>query len=866
MSLHHIAQHLKDQGRGPDDMLVHMTSGEVAAMQNLAKAHGGSLTVNPQTGLPEAGFLSSVLPMALGAVAVATGQLEFLPYIAAGVGVADYALTGSLTQGLMAGLGTWSGGSLASGFATTGAEEAAKNAAEGLAPTVSTVAPPPAPVPTPGGGLVPNPADLNNAATVAEDAAGYSGSTNGVPNQVEGTKAFNPNPTDAAKNEALRENMLRGASSFSNIGQTIMNNKAAALGAALPLLSGTDILGNLTGTKKGPIAGVNQSSGAGSNPFGLKTIPRDSNGNPIFNASIPAQPNPAYQATYPNYVANPYNAYGAAAGGVMKMAVGGSAPMIGTPAQNTTMNSSVGNNTMFPMSEMARSYYATPTQLPAGINAQTNPNPAGQNTDGQIPGYGPRLDTNTGQMMNNFADGGLANLPYVQQSQNQPGTANGYTPAGGGSTYGQGQFSPQTTAMQPMGLNQAPFTQMGMPPTQFAQGGVAQYAGKYESMVSGLQDIKEGADIATRRPVMDTPRADVGIYEDESDVRNLDAYNRTQALLKKAMTSSHVKPSKGLPKSAVLGALDMTPAQQAAAEQQAKASIAKDSDTSEVKEGGLMRYADGGNTALQPTIANPNNAALFNALGVNPATGQAAQTASYTPTTSAPSTGLDESNLAKAFAVSTAAAQQSPSVYQPKYNDYLANPFNMQQAGQSYSPQAIPTPAGLPMLTQNNSVGAAGYKIDPMQMVGSPAYKAEQDRLAAEKKAAEEDSHKGMHQGFAGQWYTDTPPDPNYAKGGYLNGYAMGGHLGGYSDGGHLLKGPGDGVSDSIPATIGGKQPARLAEGEFVIPARIVSELGNGSTDAGAKRLYAMMDRIKAKRSKAKNIAANTKAYKYLPA
>jgi hypothetical protein len=89
MSLHHIAKHLKDQGRGPDDMLVHMTSGEVKALQGLAQAHGGSLSINPKTGLPEAGILSTVLPMALGAVAVATGQLEFLPLIAAGVGVAD---------------------------------------------------------------------------------------------------------------------------------------------------------------------------------------------------------------------------------------------------------------------------------------------------------------------------------------------------------------------------------------------------------------------------------------------------------------------------------------------------------------------------------------------------------------------------------------------------------------------------------------------------------------------------------------------------------------------------------------------------------------------------------------------------------
>ena len=90
--------------------------------------------------------------------------------------------------------------------------------------------------------------------------------------------------------------------------------------------------------------------------------------------------------------------------------------------------------------------------------------------------------------------------------------------------------------------------------------------------------------------------------------------------------------------------------------------------------------------------------------------------------------------------------------------------------------------------------------------------------------------------------------------------------LGGYSDGGQLLRGPGDGVSDSIPATIGGKQPARLADGEFVVPARIVSELGNGSTEAGARKLYEMMDRIKASRKKAKNIAADTKAAKHLPA
>jgi hypothetical protein len=95
------------------------------------------------------------------------------------------------------------------------------------------------------------------------------------------------------------------------------------------------------------------------------------------------------------------------------------------------------------------------------------------------------------------------------------------------------------------------------------------------------------------------------------------------------------------------------------------------------------------------------------------------------------------------------------------------------------------------------------------------------------------------------------------------------GSLGGYSDGGRLLRGPGDGVSDNIPATIGNRQPARLADGEFVVPARIVSEIGNGSTEAGARKLYAMMDRVQRARRKTvgKNkVATDTKAERLLPA
>ena len=90
--------------------------------------------------------------------------------------------------------------------------------------------------------------------------------------------------------------------------------------------------------------------------------------------------------------------------------------------------------------------------------------------------------------------------------------------------------------------------------------------------------------------------------------------------------------------------------------------------------------------------------------------------------------------------------------------------------------------------------------------------------------------------------------------------------LGGYSDGGRLLKGPGDGMSDNIPAQIGAKQPARLADGEFVVPADVVSHLGNGSTDAGAKQLYKMMDRIRAARTGNKKQGKQINPNKFTPA
>ena len=135
MNMTPIAAAVQAQGRGGDTMLVHMTPGEVRGLQDLAKAYGGSLSINPQTGLPEAGFLSSILPTlagfalnafapglgtavgsALGATGAAAGTLGTGLLVGGATGL----LTGNLGKGLMAGLGAYGGAGLGQGVMQAG--------------------------------------------------------------------------------------------------------------------------------------------------------------------------------------------------------------------------------------------------------------------------------------------------------------------------------------------------------------------------------------------------------------------------------------------------------------------------------------------------------------------------------------------------------------------------------------------------------------------------------------------------------------------------------------------------------------------------------------------------------------------------
>ena len=191
---------------------------------------------------------------------------------------------------------------------------------------------------------------------------------------------------------------------------------------------------------------------------------------------------------------------------------------------------------------------------------------------------------------------------------------------------------------------------------------------------------------------------------------------------------------------------------------------------------------------------------------------------------------------------------------------YYATPSQMptsaQQTMASYEPKTNPLTGEPTVGMRGGGTGADALK----DLMGSrdavdqyvSQYQTDPATVAAKAQGGDYNAMLAMNK-------VKNTPNANYAQGGIAN-------LGGYSDGGRMLKGPGDGMSDSIPASIQGKQPARLADNEFVVPADVVSHLGNGSSDAGAKKLYAMMSKVRQARTGKAKQAPAIKADKYMPA
>jgi len=247
----------------------------------------------------------------------------------------------------------------------------------------------------------------------------------------------------------------------------------------------------------------------------------------------------------------------------------------------------------------------------------------------------------------------------------------------------------------------------------------------------------------------------------------------------------------------------------------------------------------------------------------------------------APSAGLNVSNsLAGLNPLVAQSAMQSGT------NFALNAPSIAPGAGGIANLPAVAPSVAAPSVTA--SATPASFYTDPMKYIGEHKFLAGSSALAGAMGAKADPYSPEEYNGPLKRFrlssdYRGVTP---YAEGGitdlaasgydqmvgeqpmYSSNMAAGGisNLGNYSDGGRMLKGPGDGMSDSIPASIAGKRPARLATEEFVVPADVVSHLGNGSSDAGAKQLYAMMDKVRQARTGRKSQGREINPQKYMPA
>lgn len=710
MSLQIAAKHLASHGRGSDTTLVHMTPGEVASLQSLAQQHGGSLTTNPHTGLPEAGFLSALLPMAAGAGLAAMGMPS--GYAALAVG-ATSALTngGDLKQGLMNGISAYGGADMATAFMGAGAGAMAAPAAAPVAeaaPAISAAPAVSAAAPSAGSVAGSSMQDALNKLPEAYRGPSYGAEagnvslpslTSAAPAEVVQAAAAATPAAQAAKQAVSLNDMdigqrwdaLKAGATGANAMKYAKENPLPSLGIAASLLTPDENKQpqKAADTDRGPRAGLQY------HPGWSKPLPK-----------------PNMQGIEQTY----NRPYYAAEGGVTHMAEGGITPLLDQ--------------------KQLFADYLKRVMGGGGTEAGT--------------GTGTETETETKK----------PDLPFLEApvESNTRGSGRG----GVSEPSDSGWVAP--TSEQAYNWSQA---------------------GKNLGVISPL-----GGGL-------------LGMYGNYL-ARNVDPnYGHESMRAPRATATEGQGEGLGVGKQTV-------------------------ENMGRVPSGiSLNDFADNyrmyGEGAMQGNGAYASPVPSFEGVRND----YAVERGAYLPGTT--------------------------------LNENLKEISN--------------TPSG-PV-----SVGIGALSSDPATRAQELA-----NRDAATERAAisaQAGNGGGGHDWGGGGQGAATGGNNGDASGGgdrgTRGGFAQGGDihgglpnpydLGSYSDGGRLLKGPGDGVSDSIPATIGKGRPARLANNEFVIPARIVSEIGNGSTDAGARALYKMMDRVQQRRSKTVGrgkVAVNSKAYKEL--
>jgi hypothetical protein len=386
MSLQHAAKHLAAHGRGKDTELIHMDKGEIASLQKLALANGGSLTINPQTGLPEAGFLSAILPMVAGAGLM---MIPGMQASAAGliVGGLQTARTGSLKQGIMAGLGAYGGAGLAgsagaAGASTTNAANATANTIPQYGPSFTDAqsfdpsvlnAPPPvvssaAPIPDYGpvgehtassARLPTSPGGMNVTAPTPPTGGISQAGPSFTDGQSYGYPAGTQPPTIPKSfegmNAADRAASIRSGASFSNAGDFIAANPKTAVGAAASIASGMQKDPTMSQPDKDMGQRYSYSPGT-ANPIPEPDVP-------TYEDMLTQQGNYGRQQKYFNPAYTPIS--NTAAKDLYNYAAGG-------PVEQMSNQAAMGANTMYPMANMATSSFATPYQAPQSTNMLAN--------------------------------------------------------------------------------------------------------------------------------------------------------------------------------------------------------------------------------------------------------------------------------------------------------------------------------------------------------------------------------------------------------------------------------------------------------------------------------------------------------------
>jgi len=749
MSLAAIADHMASKGRGPDSMLIHMSPREVQGLQALAMKHGGSLTINPDTGLPEAGFLDKLLPTIIGAGLTFFSGGAINPMMAAGiVGGLQTVRTGDLGKGLAAGLGAYGGAGITAGLSTAGG-----NILSGEATSLAA----------------------GDAAKLAGEEAVRAGIANNfTPEMLEAAKmeaidTAGSNTARVASNATPYEKLSAGASQAAGNPMQFAKDNFKYLGAAAgPILADQAVKSNMptTVTKPGMIRPYSF------DPYGG-----------TYTAGTP-------------YEAAPTKAAG---GGLMGMA-------------NGQFNFAQGGDPVVRMADGGLSEQ----QLKALTNLRNEVVP--QSVAQEYVKSAALPTATTADFMGGAKQAGIAdaNLAY------------------GLSTSGLSPAAQYALTHSDIGMKEN---------TAETYGGIKGLSDNINYAIKNTPGATLNDALAQMKQYGITD-ADV-IRATGKSVNDLFAGPITEVANPAGGVggvNAVVNPNGTITQqSAIPGATSIDPTTGEVVNNLATVKGLKD-----------LYTTGGGSLGYTPTA--PKTIDEFNA-SFNKLTGGSKAAYDYlmgkTPYSPIPYTPTGEIQKPYWESVGKAPVNLATKKYIFKDGKYELNPAYVKP---SYVLEAEKAAAGKETAKTD---AAAGKSIDVLDAQGN-----------LEKAYLRDD---GFYYASGGNKFNEK--GTQVAAGGGLMAMARGGmsqfDLGGYSDGGRLLRGPGDGVSDSIPATIGNKRPARLADGEFVVPARIVSELGNGSTEAGARKLYAMMDRVQAARrgsiGKGK-VAKNTRASKYLPA